>query len=119
MKPSEAHKKFLDQKSFHPRVMNGEIFTKEEITLLRRYGAWMEALAERKIQPETTEQRAFVDMCHSSREPNTAFERVWWKLTERRKFESEWSAPDPENVRKAMLNTFDRSDDWWSTADRE
>lgn len=119
MKPSDTHRKFLDLKSFHPRVINGDIFSQAEVSLLRRYGAWMEALDEGKIQPETPEQNEFVAMCRGKREPETKFELVWWKLRERRKFESEWVGPDPENVRKAMLNTFDRSDDWWSSADRE
>ena len=118
MKPSDSHKIFFDQKSFHPRVVNGDIFTKEEVALLRRFGAWMEALDQKKILPESSEQSAFVEMCSGLREPQTKFELVWWKLKERRKFESEWVCPDPKNVRKAMMNTFDRSDDWWSNADR-
>ena len=37
-----------------------KIFSEEELTIINKYGAWMEALAEHKIKPKNSTSKAYV-----------------------------------------------------------
>jgi len=122
MKPSESHRPYFDRGNFDLEVINEDIFSGEEVLLLRRFGCWMEALAKGVIQPETDAQQAFVRVCRGEREPETTYELLWQKLKLRREFEREGlvgSGESDENRRRAIENSMNLRDDWWSSSERE
>lgn len=57
-----------------------KIFSEEELTIINKYGAWMEALAEHKIKPKTAEQKRFVDVSIGFAEPQSEYELIWMKI---------------------------------------
>ena len=60
VKENEDHLKYLG-KSISDINSLGNIFSEEELKIINKYGAWMEALAEHKIKPITPEQKRFVE----------------------------------------------------------
>jgi hypothetical protein len=64
-------------------------FTSSEISILQRYGAWLAALVEGKIQPFTPLQTQFIRCVQNNLEPRTEFERVYLKMRARREYEAE------------------------------
>ena len=56
------------------------IFSEEELKIINKYGAWMEALADRKIEPITPEQKRFVDVSVGIAEPKSEYEKIWMKI---------------------------------------
>jgi len=80
------------------------------------------ALAKGGIQPETDAQQAFVQVCRGEREPETAYELLWQKLKLRREFEREGlvgRGESDDNRRRAIENSINLRDDWWSSSERE
>ena len=55
-KENEDHLKYLGEPISDINSL-GNIFSEEELKIINKYGAWMEALADRKIEPITTEQK--------------------------------------------------------------
>ena len=86
------------------------IFNETEVELLSRYGFWLEALVQRQIQPITPAQERFVMMHAGEAEPESAFERAWWKLMRRREIEPE--LPPDYLVYDAGEEWFDRRAHW-------
>ena len=68
---------------------SGEIFSDEELDLLNRFGAWMQALHTGQIQPTTDKQNRFIEVMKGVAEPESDFEHVFAKLLMRREVESE------------------------------
>ena len=58
----------------------GNIFSEEELKIINKYGAWMEALAGREIEPITPEQKRFVDVSVGIAEPKSEYEKIWMKI---------------------------------------
>ena len=56
----------------------------EELKIINKYGAWMEALADRKIEPITPEQKRFVDVSVGIAEPKSEYEKIWRKIPQAR-----------------------------------
>jgi uncharacterized protein YifE (UPF0438 family) len=84
-----------------------EVFTQEEIHLLKKYGNWMKALMDGEIVPATQEQERFVRACKEEAEPESQYERLWMRYLFRLKWEadpSNWPAMGPP--RKIIDNSF-------------
>ena len=60
------------------------IFSEEELKIINKYGAWMEALADQKIKPNTPEQKRFVGVLIGIEEPQSEYEKIWMKITQAR-----------------------------------
>lgn len=56
------------------------IFSEEELKIINKYGAWMEALAGREIEPITSEQKRFVEVSMGNVEPKSEYEKIWMKI---------------------------------------
>jgi uncharacterized protein YifE (UPF0438 family) len=69
-----------------------EIFDSDEIGILKRYGAQFERLMKGERKPRTAEQDRFIRVCRNEVEPQTKYEKVWWKYLRRLEWES-----DPNN----------------------
>jgi uncharacterized protein YifE (UPF0438 family) len=69
-----------------------EIFDSDELEILRRYGKQFERLMKGEREPQTPEQRRFLKVCKNELEPESSYEKVWWKYLKR----LEWEA-DPVN----------------------
>jgi uncharacterized protein YifE (UPF0438 family) len=91
-------------------VANVTIFSQEETELLSRYGFWLEALAQGDVQPLTPAQQRFVEVHKGEAEPESTFERAWWKLLKRREIEPDLT-PDYV-VYDAGEAWFDRRAHW-------
>lgn len=79
MKAPDAHGEYLSKKEF-PLWVSVEAFSKDEVDTLHRYGCWMQALADGKIEAVTDAQRQFLAVCQGSRAPITPHERAWRKF---------------------------------------
>jgi len=89
--PSKCRRYF--QKPFIIRCVKlHDLFTEEEIDLLKRYGNWMKALMDGEIEPDTERQKHFVKVCRGEIEPETPYERIWMRYL----FRLKWEA-DPAN----------------------
>lgn len=66
------------KRAFQPSIAL-DSFIDEEQTLLKKYGAWMDALAKGEIEPYTPEQSHFVAVANQEENPVTKFELVWKK----------------------------------------
>jgi uncharacterized protein YifE (UPF0438 family) len=70
------HQALLRRKDFKPEVARGVLdFT--EITLLRKYGHWLNGLVNGTIKPVTLAQKHFLQVHQGESEPETDYERVW------------------------------------------
>ena len=50
---------------------------KEDTSILGKYGAWMEALLKKEIQPFSEAQKEFIKVAEENSEGNTIFEEAW------------------------------------------
>ena len=69
-----------------------EIFDREELEILRRYGRQFERLMNGERAPMTPEQERFIEVCRGEAKPVSDYEEVWWKYLQRIEWES-----DPSN----------------------
>lgn len=53
------------------------MLSKDELTILKRYGTWMTALSSGEIQALTQSQEQFVEAAQGRREPKTKFKKAW------------------------------------------
>lgn len=73
----------------YPLGIDGKhVFAADEITLLQRYGHWLEALADGRIQAITADQERFISVTKEEHEAKSTFEIAWMKLMGRRDFEA-------------------------------
>ena len=78
-KENEDHLKYLGQPISDINSLR-KIFSEEELKIINNYGAWMEALVDRKIEPITPEQKRFVDVSIGIAEPKSEYEKIWMKI---------------------------------------
>ena len=69
-----------------------EIFDSDEIDILKRYGDQFVRLMKGERVPETPAQEHFISVCRNEVEPQTKYEKAWWKYLSRLEWES-----DPSN----------------------
>ncbi len=85
------------------------IFTDNEIEILERYGRQFEHLISGVRTPETGAQKRFVEVSRGKREPDTEYERVWWKYLKRVEWEKEPANKEAMGPRRRFP---DDRDDW-------
>jgi uncharacterized protein YifE (UPF0438 family) len=88
MKAPESHKEFSKRRDYPLAVFAKERFCEWEILILSKHGYWLEALSNGAILPCTPEQEQFLKVCTGQADAVTPFEKAWWKLVQRRKFEA-------------------------------
>jgi len=76
---NEDHLKYLGQPISDINSLRN-ICSEEELKIINKYGAWMEALADQKIEPITPEQKRFVDVSAGIAEPKSEYEKIWMKI---------------------------------------
>jgi hypothetical protein len=119
MKDSElrlaAHLELLSKgrEPFDLGIERFEMFSSEERFILSRYGTWLQALEESKIEPITADQQRFLKVCCGEVEPESQFEILWWKLRKRQEFEADDLLPPQGISDAAQLNTR-ATGDWWN-----
>ena len=82
-KENEDHLKYLGKPVSDIDSLRN-IFSGEELKIINKYGAWMEALAEHKIKPITPEQKRFVEVSIGFEEPQSGYEKLWMKIFQAR-----------------------------------
>jgi uncharacterized protein YifE (UPF0438 family) len=109
MKVPKEHKTYL-AKYDYPLKCSLKLFKPEEIKFLRRYGHWIEALANGKIAPITDQEQRLVEVHKGSIEPKNKNEKLWRRLIERRLWEVE---------AKKLLHykLVDKSEEFFSRSD--
>lgn len=75
-----AHRKFRAIQMQIPNVLL-EYLTDTEVDMLRKYGAWLHALAKRRISATTIEQVRFQKVADGVAPPETNHEKAWSALT--------------------------------------
>ena len=106
MKAPAEHRTYLAKKSY-PLGCSVEIFEKDELALLSRYGYWIEALVGGVISPTTDEQKRLIDVHAGKIEPISLQECAWRKLIERRK----WEKNERESPHYKLIG---ESEQWFS-----
>src|ERR1039457_7139542 len=109
MKAPAEHRVYLEQQNY-ALGCSTEIFEKEELVLLRRFGFWLGALVSGAIIPTTNEQKRLIDVHAGKVEPMSLQECAWRKLIERRIWEK--SEKDSPHYR-----IIDESERWFSRSD--
>jgi uncharacterized protein YifE (UPF0438 family) len=81
----QSHWSYLGKSGYSVRRgVDESAFTSTELSLIDKYGAWMEALERQSIEPITAAQEHFVQVCRGLAQPVAPFERAWKKLKESR-----------------------------------
>ena len=72
-----------------------------EIYLLEKYGAWMEALVRQEIKPVTEDQKRFIKVVNENGPLENSFEKAWGNAVSARKknFEKAWGNAVPARKR--------------------
>ena len=80
------------QEGDHSRFFNGELgkypipqgrlhkLRSDEVGLLEKYGHWLEALVQGKLELKTEQQKRFVAVAKGKGNPKTEFEWAWVKI---------------------------------------
>ncbi len=84
--PSAA---LVKKRGYELHVSGTHVFSAEELQVLHRYGFWLEALAEGRIEPTTAAQEQFCLVVRGEAKPQTLHERAWMRLVGRREIEPE------------------------------
>jgi uncharacterized protein YifE (UPF0438 family) len=105
----EDHKYYLEKDTFWPKC-NREIFSDDELSIIKEYGHWLSALAEGKIQPYTKAQKRFLEVHKRRLDPKTDYEKTWIKYQKRLKIENDY-----QNVPTYKLD--DPGESWFSRKD--
>lgn len=84
---SEEHRSLVSKSDYPLGVEGTGVFQPGEVEILRRYGFWLEALAQGRIQPMTPAQEHFCQVCRDEAKPETRYEWAWRRLTGRRAIE--------------------------------
>jgi uncharacterized protein (DUF697 family)/uncharacterized protein YifE (UPF0438 family) len=80
---NEDHLKYLGQPISDINSLRN-LFSGEELKIINKYGAWMEALADHKLKPKTAEQKRFVEVALGFVEPKSNYEKIWMKIFQAR-----------------------------------
>jgi len=92
MPDSSEHERYLAQRDFKPKCST-KIFDERGVRDLKRYGHWMQALADGTIEPETDEQERFLTLVHDDERPDSDesrgayFADLWWRYQRRMEWE--------------------------------
>ncbi|MCJ8503137.1 DUF413 domain-containing protein [Desulfatitalea alkaliphila] len=112
MSERKDHLKYIAMKNYRIRC-NKEIFSDDELYILKIYGHWFNALTSGKLIPFTKEQERFIEVHENKLKPENEFEKAWWKY--QRRIEIEESDP---NISKRKYEWHDESESWFSRKDR-
>lgn len=82
------HKALLSKKSFKLKC-NQQIFTEQELEFFYEFGHWLEALAQKTIEPITTKQSKFIVVADGDASPTETYEKLWVKYLKRLAWEKE------------------------------
>ena len=79
-KATDADRQYIGKELPDLKYLTGRFFD-EEFALLKRFGAWMDALAKGELQPSTPDQISFVAAALGNAKPKSRHEHVWekWK----------------------------------------
>ena len=74
----QKHREYLGKEFDYPKYLE-KILDGNEINIIRRYGAWMEALSVGILEPTTEKQAHFVLVARGGAEAATEYELIWDK----------------------------------------
>ena len=101
----EKHLK-LRKKSFNYDIVR-PIFNDKEIDIIKKYGAWMEGLYLKEINPITKEQEKFIASINNDTVPGNEIFAVYWKFNRRRELLKKYNLNN--NEKKTIK---DDREDW-------
>jgi len=93
---SPEHELYLRDRTFRP-ACSLRFLDESEQQDLRRYGAWLQALAQGEIEPESESQQQFLDLIQRDERPDATagkgayFADLWWRYQRRIEWEQEGS----------------------------
>ncbi|WP_432455480.1 DUF413 domain-containing protein [Agarivorans sp. QJM3NY_29] len=107
-----AKRRFSDDKHFRRGFSRSGAFTIKEAELLERCGYAFKELDESLREPQDEVEQAFIAVCRSEAEPETAEQKLWLKykkLTGRKAFHGLVSNPPKAQAR--VVDSDDGDDD--------
>ena len=81
---NEEHSKYVGQSISDIDDLR-KYFSKNDLKIINKYGAWMEALSEGILQPITKDQKRFIDFSNGGVKPKNEYEEIWIKILNARK----------------------------------
>lgn len=95
----ESPEALVNKRGYALGVSGTHVFSLEEREVLHRYGFWLEALADGRIEPITPAQAHFCSVVRGEAKSQTLHERAWMRLVGRREIEPdlkrEYEVSDP------------------------
>ena len=88
------------KRPFYPLANNSQ-FLPEEKEMLRKYGSWMQALANGGIEPYTAGQEHFIEVAKGRAAPRNQYEEVWIKYQRR----MEWEEKEGDRWSRGPMRT--------------
>lgn len=93
----EEHVTYLKELGAFQPECSCDVFNNEQIELLKMYGHWFKALAERILEPFTHDQRRFVEAANGITDPVSIAEKTWFIYIKRSEYFQKH--PDLGNVK--------------------
>lgn len=87
MSPKSIHLEYIKSKGAFTIDCSFQIFSKEEIEVLQKFGHWFHGLVSGELKPLTVEQKQFIQVIKEKRSPNTLYEKAWMKYLGRKRLE--------------------------------
>lgn len=106
MSERKDHLKYIGMKNYRIKCSK-EIFSVDELDILKIYGHWFNALTSGELVPFTKEQERFIEVHKNKLKPENEFEKAWWKY--QRRIEIEESDP---NISKIKYEWDEESENW-------
>lgn len=88
MSSKEKHLKYITRCGPFKVDCSHEIFSPEELEILKKYGHWFHALTSGALEPYTDLQREFVQVAKGHKDPFSAEEKAWFKYQKRKEIEA-------------------------------
>lgn len=94
------------------------IFNSKEIEILENYGMQFECLMKGDRAPQTPAQERFIRVCRDEIEPETKYEKVWWKYIKRLQWESDPGNRTAMGPPRKLPESFGGNREDWKTMRR-
>ncbi|WP_370477197.1 DUF413 domain-containing protein [Tamlana flava] len=89
MSSKSVHLDYIKAKGAFSVDCSFQIFSKEEIDVLQKYGHWFNGLVNGDLKPLTEAQKRFVEVVQEGLTPSNLFEKAWVKYLGRKRLEDE------------------------------
>lgn len=87
MNTKRTHLDYIQQAGEFKLNCKTDIFSTEELNILRKYGYWFEALVSQKLLPLNKAQERFIEVAKGAKKAESSHEKAWWMYQKRLEIE--------------------------------